>query len=1481
MASTLLGHDAQQSLLAKKKASAKHDTTPRSRMRRGVRAFLIFMVGLLSLGTVGTAFAAQAAITDVPENIASTVVNMCNPNAVVTYPRTPSKESGIENPDDPMYATFNPYVAETAAANEGSTTAMRKWIGFIRHGNDDSNLDGASATWPVYGTTGVMWTSDETPNATDLTDLPDSNSIFAQSGPGLPAETSVPGYSTGPTVALRELYNRDVGDSDTYKAVIVPQYERYGFDTLQWTNYGSSCFSIGHWLTPFMNILLKFMVHAPMSLSFILLKLALEVQVANLFYIFIYPLSALMAKLFTPLLAVIAIAIGLPYAWIKSKGSLQKLLSSSLWIAAMLTLALQFTDSAKARRFTEFAQGSVIMLSGTLACTVANNTYANFALRESKDYGLGGPTDSTPDPTQDIESFDTSDGFIDRAVGEFRVGARTTVSTDTECGSYLNGVYQAFWQGVPLQTWAEGQVGYRQASLDRASQGDGKIGWYQAHLNGLYYNTEDAEGQATERVISLWNSAGYAKASNTKPYLWDGSAQEPQQTTLLNAAATSNAKLMGGDGPSPGGVAPWRFVPFLLNVKIMCKDDNPGSNEPGQEFVFNYSADSTDPQRNKWLYEGSCILGSDGDMISAVQGNNIGEKAASLFVGHMMSAMITLATFVVAGYLLVQKFIWGWMLIFAPVFIGIAAFPDKKRMQFAQKYLEFCVANVVKQVIAVITLVIMVTAMNYIIYPPSGVGFVVLPAIVKPLLVAFFVLSAVLFAIPLKRILTGAVKGDAAVVNKTADTGKTVLKTGAAVSTATVGGAAAVGYMKSARGSAAMGRVAHKAAAFTSAHADSIAKASKVARTGARAAHVGGHHKSARLMSLGGYALQPAASFAENWSNTVTANPEGNGLSSLQSAMGLRWGEAGKLTTAKDMQAYAELENAKAKAGDLPKIYDVDKDGLLTADGKKKVAEDMRAGKLRDKKIAHIANPALLRREEADVKRSLIQGGMDEASAEQLAHDQVYGQAENRINREAAARAALLQSNPSRYTDENGVITQQHDELLIEDARQADGALTDQANRVVAHALRKEDKDGKYSAIAKRYGEPAALHAATLDAQEVNFGTNGTFGRKYVSQLQDFELGRTVMVASGTPTLEGNADQMVSSIDASREYLDASGAGASPMLLQSIEAYKASVQDYGADSPEARVAHSGVLHQAHLDSPAMVSPQTKALHELADIAQNTLPMQVTRDEIENYREVFESDETPGARAALEYLDRVEGARSGRKFSQNEQGAYAEALRGYYEMNREDAYMDFSRTLPLPQYPDSANTEQARHERVFDVREEYSPPSEVLRPSPSAPSAEQPISSEQVREYLHPERMEPKVLTVPVATPDAPPSKNRNEPMDTPETPSIHIPDEAPSGEQVVSNAHLDDEVRREAQRAHYAKLIAKSNDEIETLSAVLEGDVKRLKEFNERLATADESQARALNEEIDKLRAATSKNVHLLQAETDRANELRREIENL
>ncbi len=378
----------------------------------------------------------------------------------------------------------------------------------------------------------------------------------------------------------------------------------------------------------------------------------------------------------------------------------------------------------------------------------------------------------------------------------------------------LGAVDQALWYAVPYQTWADGEVGTTQAQVDRAAEQTGQIGWSGAILNGLYVGTDangnvDAQGQQVLHATGVWNNATYDQTGNTsKSHYW------------TTKDATLNHQAI------------WQAQPFLTAVKFMC----------GDHSVANGGTGDPDPANNGW-YPSYCNQdvpnppSAISQMIPNFQGQDYNNRITAAWVGWVASGATLLTCGAVAVYLALQKMAFYLILLFAPLFLAIGAFPDEKRRQFAVRYVEMFVANVMKQVVAVCVVLFVSYSMGQLLTNTS------IPLAVKPLAAICFFIALVVFALPLKRILSAAAKGDKEVIDRTFQMPGKIAKT-----TAKLGVTAAAA---AATGGASLGAAAGAAGAGAGAGAGVGAKAAgAAAKLGGSKGGVQGLLKGARHMGI-------------------------------------------------------------------------------------------------------------------------------------------------------------------------------------------------------------------------------------------------------------------------------------------------------------------------------------------------------------------------------------------------------------------------------------------------------------------------------------------------------------------------------------------------------------------------------------------------------------------------------------------------------
>lgn len=595
--------------------------------------------------------------------------------------------------------------------------------------------------------------------------------------------------------------------------IIHPTYERYGFSTLTWTNYGSGCFSIGHWFTPINNFALNVFVKFPMIVSMAVLHFSMDNVIYDAFATITAPMIALFTQIFLPWGYFIG-PIGVFWAFARTRGSAQETLKVSVWCICIIgTMAWlgnnTSTVSSTANNFvTEFA--------GNAACQLME--------------------------MQQGKNCDTDDP--------------------------LGNIDQSLWYGIPYNAWLEGEVGQDASQTDRALEKQGKVGWGPAILNGQYVGKDSKATRQMLTASGQWDNGSYApNGDGTKTQMW---VSQPEKS--------------------------WGRVPMLAVVKAMCNDTAHGADQG--------YGDGKSYQR--WMYGGNCDTAGaqTSDVKPHFAGDDYAEQLVGTFTGGIAVLAVLLAIIGVALYLLVQKMLFFFLLTFAPIFLAISMFGDDKRRQFAIKFFERLASNVVKQCAAVCAVLFVSYSMSTLLYPPKGSGIPEIPWILKPLVAYVFFIALLLFALPMSKIMTAAVKGDASIVDKVADApmnaAKGTAKAAAIAAAAAATGGASLAATGAAGGAAAGGATSLGGAAMGS-KAGTLLNASKM--MGSR----GGVGRASQLVGRAGQIKE----------GVMNARAQKQGRESARKA-------------GMDMLA---------KSGS----YARDKDGNLTKDGKKALEQDYNA----------------------------------------------------------------------------------------------------------------------------------------------------------------------------------------------------------------------------------------------------------------------------------------------------------------------------------------------------------------------------------------------------------------------------------------------------------------------------------------------------------------------------------------------------------
>lgn len=645
---------------------------------------------------------------------------------------------------------------------------------------------------------------------------------------------------------IQTAYTGTDGDAGVDDAVVHPQYERYGFSTLHWNNYGSGCFSVGYWFSPFSNIALMIFVHIPMILSMVTLDLALGNIIYDVFAVLLAPFVSIFGEIFTPWIYFIA-GFGIIFVWI-TRRSTQAVMKAAVWILAITGMFFWMSNNT------------------TEVIRVANNFVTEIA------------------------------GSAADAINENNQGHNTGDDIEAD-GSALQSINQSLWFGIPYQAWAEGTIGPSAAAGDRARErgtdGSSELGFGPAILNSHYVGDDDTGAQIRQN-IQYWNSLTYAPGDSEeeKTGYWTGADGGSFWTgTEYNDAA-------------------WVDIPYLYNIKALCADT-----------VTSDEGGSDDEADNLWMYADNCNMAAAGtsNIVPYFTGENFNQRLITAATGGVAAMSVSLAVSGAALYLALQKMVFYFLMLFAPLFLAISTFADEKRRAFATRYFGVLAGNIIKQAVAVLVVLFVANSMSLLMYPPDGETFAALrsiPWILKPVIAILFFIALILFAIPMKKVITAAAKGDTSVVQKTADAPKNAAKTTAKV--AAVGGlVAATGGVA---GAAVAGGAGAAGAAGGAGSALGGAKGAALLQTAGRA--VGARGGAGKLLTTAG-----RVSSMRNQVGSAMAQRKGNKEALQNGVKAMTSGQKGQ-----------EYVSALSKKPGM-----VNPDGSLTKAGNKQAQKDFAA----------------------------------------------------------------------------------------------------------------------------------------------------------------------------------------------------------------------------------------------------------------------------------------------------------------------------------------------------------------------------------------------------------------------------------------------------------------------------------------------------------------------------------------------------------
>ena len=501
-------------------------------------------------------------------------------------------------------------------------------------------------------------------------------------------------------------------------------FERYGYNTLYWDQYGSSCFvGPGQIFTGPANGLFAVFVTGPSVVVTAILNFAMSNIFYDFFYAWVGPFMGVISQIFAPWVLTIVLIGGSMVILIQSKGSLARILKMSAWMMAMLAIYFGVANHGFGERIRVVSNNVVTQATNLIACQIATaDPVGNGMVTTNKSCGL--------QPTTGIGVPGIDAGTSGSQTSGFRI---------------TGGIDQAIWYQIPYQVWSQGAVGAEQYKIDKDRTTAGQVSWSAAILNARHVNPDDALGKQVRTYSNLWNQAGYQSTGDDggqKMRIWT----DPDDKGWKDEDGQPDKKA-------------WDTVPYLGVVKAMCNDVSSGTGK-SEEF-----------DQNRWMYQGNCdAAGANVQFVPSFKGDYFWERGAAIVAGSMALTATAIPLVGAAFYLMIQKMIFYFILLFLPIFLGIGAFPDEKRMGFIKRYGEMFVANMVKQIVAVCVVLFVISGVSGVLTHPNVAWWM------KPMGIMMFTFGLILFAIPLARILKAAAKGDTSIVDKTLNTPQRVAK---------------------------------------------------------------------------------------------------------------------------------------------------------------------------------------------------------------------------------------------------------------------------------------------------------------------------------------------------------------------------------------------------------------------------------------------------------------------------------------------------------------------------------------------------------------------------------------------------------------------------------------------------------------------------------------------------------------------------------
>lgn len=348
---------------------------------------------------------------------------------------------------------------------------------------------------------------------------------------------------------------------------------------------------------------------------------------------------------------------------------------------------------------------------------------------------------------------------VTKAVGAAACAFQGNPVGSTACKEPAAGISNSIWKGLAYQPWAAGQVGTAAAGSE---YGSSNMPWSAAFLNGMYYSPDDAEGRKLLGDVQAWDGWSYSGGDDD-----------------------DDSKMKNGRK-----YRQYEKIPFLATVQIMCHDDTT----------------KNDAKDQQWLYQGQCDRRSDtdstADIVKNVRNSTYDTRMLIAVTAAFGSYIVGGALIWIGAYVTMQRFLFVYLLAFAPLWLTIALIGDNKRKAFAKKYFEMLFANLMKQVLAVCILLMVAHSLSLIMVPPKEAGPLVasIPWIFKPWMMIMFMWALTLLFIPFLRLAKAVAKGDTSVVTKMGNAPQSAAKT--------VGKAAVIGGAALATGGVSLGAAA-------------------------------------------------------------------------------------------------------------------------------------------------------------------------------------------------------------------------------------------------------------------------------------------------------------------------------------------------------------------------------------------------------------------------------------------------------------------------------------------------------------------------------------------------------------------------------------------------------------------------------------------------------------------------------------------------